>query len=179
MLFIKQYLNNIKEEKMKFLYKILDPDVVGKAAYDKFPKFKCAQSAFEAIIEALSDFEKYKNVPSSIYSYGKAGIYAWDGTCGAINGTLGAVSLILDGKDEILKPTVDKILNKLYSEELPFNFDKKIKLPNLTCGGIVFRFLKKYGGDLNSKDRIEFCKNLTYSVVKTAIEVLNELYMKG
>jgi len=162
----------------KFIYKILDSEKVAQLAYDKFPKVKCAQATFEAIIESLSELERYKNFPTYIFSYGKAGIYAWNGTCGVVNGTLAAMSLILGGDDQILKPTVDKFMEKFLYTKLPItNFEKKIKVPDLTCGGIIFRFLKIYGGDLESKDRKEFCKGLAYSAVKIAVDILNDLYL--
>ena len=161
----------------KFTYKILDSEKVAKLAYDKFPKIRCAQASFEAIIESLSDLEKYKNFPTYIFSYGKAGIYGWNGTCGAINGALAAMSFVLDGDDQILKPAVDKFMEKFLNTKLPItNFEKKIKIPDITCGGIVFKFLKTYGGDFNGKDRKEFCKGLTYSAVKLVVDILNELY---
>ncbi len=164
-------------------YAELNPAEVALKAFNYFPKLKCAESVFKAIIETLAEKvgEPYSSIPSYIMSYGKAGIYAWDGTCGAINGACAAISTVLEGNDENVKPLVDKLLKFFLSEMQPaFAPDGvvpvKVLLPDLTCGGMVFRLIKKEHAGLDDEKRVVFCKSITYTAAYKAVELLNEFF---
>ncbi|WP_456397720.1 C-GCAxxG-C-C family (seleno)protein [Desulfurobacterium sp.] len=162
-------------------YVKLEPAEVALKAFNYFPEFKCAESVFKAIIETLAEKvgEPYSSIPSYIMSYGKAGIHAWDGTCGAVNGACAAISTVLEGNDKDVKLLVDKVLRFFLSEMQPAFAPEgvvpvKIPLPDLTCGGIVFKLLKKEHVGFDDEKRITFCKSITYTAVYKTIELLNE-----
>ncbi|OMH39912.1 C-GCAxxG-C-C family protein [Desulfurobacterium indicum] len=162
-------------------YVELEPAEVALKAFNYFPKLKCAESVFKAIIETLAGKvgEPYKSIPSYIMSYGKAGIYAWDGTCGAVNGACAAISTVLEGDDSKVKPLVDELLKFFLSEMqpafAPYDVNPvKVSLPGLTCGGMVFRLIKKEHAGFDDEKRVVFCKSITYTAAYKAVELMNE-----
>ncbi|WP_457567493.1 C-GCAxxG-C-C family (seleno)protein [Desulfurobacterium sp.] len=163
-------------------YVELNPEEVALKAFNYFPRLKCAESVFKAVIDTLAAEigEPYRSIPSYIMSYGKAGIYAWDGTCGAVNGACAAISAVLEGKDSEVKPLVDRLIKFFLSEPQPAFSPEgvnpvKVYLPDVTCGGMVFKLIKKEHAGLDDEKRVVFCKSITYTATYKAVELLNEV----
>lgn len=163
-------------------YAKLDLGAVAERGYAAYSQGGCMFGAFEGVIGELRATvgSPYDAFPAAMMKYGKAGAAGWGTLCGALNGAAAAISLVA-------KPEVaDALIHTLYTwygeTPLPNYAPKtpKFKIATSTansplCHVSVTRWCEATGLKALSPERADRCGQLTASVAKRTVELLNDM----
>ena len=200
-------------------YKRLDPDYVRKLAHLGYYLFECAGGSFWGLVTALREAVGYPwtllPLPSkeealkalkegrhlhSMYQYGYGGVVGWGTVCGALNGSISIIQMVVKEHKDWDK--LGKLLMRWY-EATPLPTEKsnemavrgeflvppeKMKyrgpLPqsishSTLCHVSVGRWCRVSGYASGSKERSERCARLTGDVAAMAAQLLNAYFYGG
>jgi hypothetical protein len=161
-------------------YRKLDPVACAERSYKAFYEENrhCMYGAFLGIIGEYAEAQgaPYCNFPYKMMTIGGGGGGDWATLCGALNGAMLAVSLLT----KTPKPVVDELFSWYETEQLPNYRPAGAKMAIVTsvsksplCHISVSRWCKVARVKAFSDAREERCAQLTASVVKKAVELLN------
>lgn len=161
-------------------YQYLDPVAAAERSYKAYSKGGCMYGAFEGILGELREQAgfPFTAFPALMMEYGKAGVVGWGTLCGALNGAAALIYLVSE-------PQVrDKLIDELYSwygqtplpiyepQNKKFTIDTSVSNSPL-CHNSVTRWCEATGFKALSPERAERCGQLTGSVAKFTVELLN------
>ncbi|OGO36874.1 MAG: hypothetical protein A2147_11555 [Chloroflexi bacterium RBG_16_57_8] len=162
-------------------YAKLDPVKTAERGYAAYSQGGCMYGTFEGIVGELREEvgPPFDAFPAAMMKYGKAGVNGWGTLCGCLNGAAAAIYMVTDTK------TGDALIDQLYSwyssEMLPNykpktpKFDiKQTASESPLCHVSVTRWCEASGFAALSPERAERCAQLTASVAKKAVELLND-----
>lgn len=159
-------------------YSELDPVAVAERAYDNYYKGECMYAVFASVVEALADTvgEPYRSYPTTVTRYGAGGVNGWASLCGALNGA--AMAIYLVSKDP--EPAIDEVLGYYGQSELPDYHPTNAKYEirpsvseSVLCHVSVSKWCEAAGKKSFSPERADRCAQLSASVAKQTVEVLN------
>lgn len=81
-----------------FPYEQLDPDVIGRRAYEIYYTSYCAEANWWPIIEALAASSNpttaaaWQTIPKNIFKYASGGVDGWGTICGCLNGACAIIA---------------------------------------------------------------------------------------
>ncbi|HID41365.1 MAG TPA: C_GCAxxG_C_C family protein [Pyrodictium sp.] len=197
-------------------YVELDPEETRKLGHLGYYMFECAAGAFWAITvqlkekigypwtllpipsreEVMRALEEGRHIPG-LMQYGYGGAVGWGSLCGALNGALMAINMVLGEKAEWDR--IGKLLMRYYeTTPLPAEksneyavkgefYVKKLKsdkwLPQSVSGSVlchvsVGKWCRVSGYASGSKERSERCARITGDIAARAVELLNA-YKRG
>ena len=162
-------------------YAPLDADYVGQLAYDLFYAGRCQYGVTESIIQALSEKVggPYLTYPTAAMRYGSGGVAGWATLCGAMNGAAYTIQLISPEP----KPIIDELYTWAERTELPdASFKPKNARYDITpsvsnsviCHASIAAWTKASGHPAFSKERDDRCGQLTASVARKVVLLLND-----
>ena len=158
----------------------LDPVDCAERSYQAFYEDKrhCMYGSFVGIIGEYAEKQgaPYNSFPYKMMTIGGGGGGDWATLCGALNGAMLAVSLL----SATPKPVVDELFSWYQTEALPNYRPTTAKMKIVTsvsrsplCHISVSRWCKVAKVKAFSDAREERCAQLTASVVKKTVELLN------
>jgi hypothetical protein len=161
-------------------YEPLDADYVGQLAYDLFYAGRCQYGVTESIIQALSEKVggPYLTYPTAAMRYGSGGVNGWATLCGAMNGAAYTIQLISPEP----KPIIDELYTWAERSPLPDpDFVPKNARYEITpsvansviCHASIAAWTKASGHKAFSKERDDRCGQLTASVARKVVLLLN------
>lgn len=177
--------NELKEDgnlKHKPLpYVPLDPDYVAQLAYDAFYNGRCQYGVTESIVQALSEKVggPYLTFPTSVMLYGSGGVNGWATLCGAMNGAAYTIQLVSPEP----KPIIDELYTWAERTPLPdaafkpknARFDITPSVANsVICHASIAAWTEASGHKAFSKERDDRCGQLTASVARKVVLLLND-----
>lgn len=166
-------------QKTPWPYKALDPEKAAQRAYESFLKAHCMYGGFEPIAGAVAERlgSPYTDFPFAMFRYGAGGVNGWGTLCGAINGSVAAIQLLSSNPG----PLIDSLMSWYQSEALPDFYPKGARYPEVRavagtplCHESIARWTKASGKSAFSPERMERCGALTASVVRKAVQLLND-----
>jgi hypothetical protein len=161
-----------------FPYMRLDPVTTAERAYDNYYRGECMYAVFASIVEELADKvgEPFSSHPTTFTRYGAGGVMGWGSLCGALNGA--AMAIYLVSKDP--EPAINDVLSYYGRTALPDYHPVKAKYEVPTsvsestlCHVSVSRWCDASGKKSFSPERSDRCAQLSASVAKRTVEVLN------
>ena len=81
-----------------FPYEQLDPDVIGRRAYEIYYTSYCAEANWWPIVEALAASTNpaiaapWQTIPKNIFKYAQGGVDGWGTVCGCLNGASAVIA---------------------------------------------------------------------------------------
>jgi hypothetical protein len=161
-------------------YEPLDADYVGQLAYDLFYAGRCQYGVTESIVQALSEKigGPYLTYPTAAMRYGSGGVNGWATLCGAMNGAAYTIQLVSPDP----KPIIDELYTWAERSELPDpGFKPKNARYEITpsvansviCHASIAEWTKASGHTAFSKERDDRCGQLTASVARKVVLLLN------
>ena len=171
---------NGADQSFPWPYVKLDPVACADRAYNAYCEEKrhCMYGSFKGIIGELAELKgaPYHNFPYKMMVIGAGGGGDWATLCGALNGAMLAISLLC----KTPKPLVDELFSWYQTEQLPNYHPASVKVhiaasvaKSPLCHTSVSRWCKVSKEKSFSNAREERCAQLTASVVKKAVEILN------
>lgn len=162
-------------------YAPLDPDYVAQLAYDSFYAGRCQFGVTESIVAALAEKVggAYIDFPTAMMVYGSGGVNGWATLCGALNGAAYTIQLVSPDP----RPLIDEIY--LWSERHPLPDpaftpkNARFEIPpsvanSVICHASIAEWTKVSGKKAFSKERDDRCGQLTASVARKAVLLLND-----
>ncbi len=168
-------------EKFPWGYKKLDPDEVGKIAYENWYKNFCCYAVTSAIIIPLQEKigKPYTSFPVESTVWGHGGAVGWGTLCGTLTGVGIATGLIAGKEGEnILNDVIAYYANtelpiyKPASPKADFKHVNKSESP--ICHISVGRWMKKEGVAFFSPQRKERCARLSADIAIHTVKLLND-----
>ncbi len=170
-------------------YAVVDPEKVAKDAYYGYPVGHCMHTVFTAIVqnvaEALMESDPLAanallNFPFHMFHYGASGGNGWGTLCGAVNGSMAAVSLFC-ASEKTRKAICDDLGNYYEKTALPIFAPEDAEeddvpqtvAKSVLCHVSVSKWLKESGARSDSPERTERCSRLSADMAKKAVELLN------
>jgi hypothetical protein len=161
-------------------YVKLDPVACAERSYQAFYEENrhCMYGAFKGIVGEYADKQgaPYNNLPLKMMTIGGGGGGDWATLCGALNGAMLAVSLLC----KTPKPVVDELFSWYQGEPLPNYRPAGAKTKPVhsvskspLCHISVSRWCKVAKVKAFSDEREDRCAQLTASVVKKTVELMN------
>jgi hypothetical protein len=171
---------NLVEQPFPWNYQKLDPVACADRSYKAYYEEKrhCMYGSFKGIIGQLAEQKgaPYNSFPYRMMVIGAGGGGDWATLCGALNGAMLAISLLC----KTPKPLVDELFSWYQKEQLPNYRPASVQLQvagsvarSPLCHNSVTRWCKASGEKAFSDAREERCAQLTASVVKKTVEILN------
>ena len=178
----------VREETWK--YTRIDPELAARYAYETYHPWGCMYAAAKGGMLAYADANPemapvVKAFPFLAFRSGKTGCGAMEQLCGTINGAAFFMSLFVPDYAELCALIV-KLAEFYKTTELPSyvpaedkypNFVKTIA-PSLQCADSKGKWLAADPSQEHKQLRQERCIRLTASVIKKAVELLNEYFEK-
>lgn len=163
-------------------YAKLDLTSVAERGYAAYHQGGCMFGAFESVVGELRATvgSPYDAFPAAMMKYGKAGVAGWGTLCGALNGAAAAIYLVAQPE------AADRAIHTLYTwygeTPLPNYAPKTRKFSIATstansplCHVSVTRWCEATGVKALSPERAERCGQLTASVARRTVELLNDM----
>lgn len=176
-------------------YTPLDTEVVRKKGYQYYWSGGCCYGAARALVEALFEAlpgSAWETLPLDMFRYGAGGIYSWGTVCGALNGAIPVISMIVGPANgaKVSSPLIG------WYQETPFPSTKLDGLVT-SAGGKQYTNVAQTISDsplchtsvskwctltdfgVNSDQKKDRCAKLTGDVAAKAVEWLNAWYNSG
>lgn len=171
---------NGADQSFPWTYVKLDPVACADRAYKAYYEEKrhCMYGSFKGIIGELAELKgaPYNSFPYKMMVIGAGGGGDWATLCGSLNGAMLAISLLC----KTPKPLVDELFSWYQSEQLPNYRPAVVKVhivgsiaKSPLCHNSVSRWCKVSKEKSFSNAREERCAQLTASVAKKTVEILN------
>jgi hypothetical protein len=168
----------------------LDPNEVGKRAYEGYKIAGCGHTTYMAFISMLREKVgyPYTMMPDMLMVHAGQG-YGGHGTlCGALGGTSLIINMVAyDPKDPKFFQLIDRLFYWYSEQEFPTNrFDKISKMPKQVkakamsplCHTSVSKWTMAAGATVTSDEKKERCAKVAGEVAYIATKALNE-YFEG
>ncbi|MDD5543136.1 MAG: C-GCAxxG-C-C family (seleno)protein [Acidobacteriia bacterium] len=165
---------------LPWTYVALDPVVVAERAYAAYYAGGCMYGAYDSIIGQLQDQvgAPFTFIPTAMAKYGSAGVAGWGTLCGALNGIASALYLVLASSKA--NPIINEVFGWYGTTPLPTYTPKNPKYyidPTIAksqlCHESVTLWCKHTQYKTTDPQRAERCAQLTASVAKYTVEMLN------
>ncbi len=172
-------------------YVELDVEEVRKLAYAGHHDQNCAYGTFDAIISPLQEEigHPYDQVPTFMLHFGGGGIVGEESVCGAVLGSIAAVTLITGEDypgliDEVMTyfqetPLPTDVSNE-YAQSGEFTAEPLVSAPltqtvspSIDCGDSKEEWISVSGYDGGTDERKERCSRLSADMAAKTAEVLN------
>jgi hypothetical protein len=159
-------------------YERLHAPTVASRAYDNYYAGECMYAVFASIVEELAERvgEPYTSFPKTFTRYGAGGVVGWATLCGALNGAAMAIYLVSPDPE----PAIDEVFGFYGQAELPNYRPAQAKhavatsvAESVLCHVSVSKWCEASGKKSFSPERSDRCAQLSASVAKKTVEVLN------
>lgn len=156
----------------------IDPVAVAERAYENYYRGECMYAVFASVLEELADKggEPFRSYPTTVARFGAGGVMGWGSLCGSANGAAMAVYLLSPEPE----PAIDEIMAYYGQASLPDYrpVQAKYEVPqsvseSVLCHVSVSRWCEASGKKSFSPERSDRCGQLSASVAKRTVEILN------
>ncbi|MBI4823510.1 MAG: C-GCAxxG-C-C family protein [Nitrospirae bacterium] len=175
-----------KETPLPWPYKKLDPEEVGKIAYENWYKGFCCYSVASGIILPLREKigEPYTSFPVESLVWGHGGVVGWGTLCGTMLGASVVTSLICGpGVAKDGEQIANEVIHWYADTELPIYTPKtpktaaemiKSKSDSPLCHISVGKWMKKADKGFWTPERKDRCARLSADVAMRTVKLLND-----
>lgn len=168
-------------------YKILDPEVVRKRAYQNYFTGGCCYASAKALLDTLIEQvgAPWDTIPADMFKYGKGGALSWGTLCGALNGSLYIINLATGnavdniGNDLIGWYTTNPFPSTLMDSYAKFKKQRQTVANSPLCHQSVSIWCFTTHNEVNGDEKKDRCAKVAGDTAAKAVALLNSWYSSG